>query len=118
MKRPWQIWTIFSVALAVVLSALGWMTSQAVRLEQVERERDREETISLRKNARYEKIALRDSELEENVGPALWLMASTHLAPPSRAAKSSREAKRPAAARRRVGLPVAFGPFTVHAAAL
>ena len=76
MKRPWQIWTIFTVALVVVLSALGWMTAQAVRLERVERERDRQETIALRKHARYEKIALRQSELEENIGPALWLMDS------------------------------------------
>lgn len=76
MKRPWQIWTIFTVALAVVLCALGWMTAQAVRLEQVERERDRQDTIALRKNARDEKIALRQSESEANVGPALWLMDS------------------------------------------
>jgi signal transduction histidine kinase len=63
MKRPWHIWIVFSAALAVVLCALGWMTSQAVRLKQVEREQHRQETI-----------ALRQSELEENIGPALWLM--------------------------------------------
>ena len=76
MKRPWQIWTIFTVALAIVLSALGWMTLQAVRLEQVERERDRQETLALRQSAWYEKVALLQSEMEENIGPALWLMDS------------------------------------------
>ncbi|MCH8922163.1 MAG: HAMP domain-containing histidine kinase [Planctomycetes bacterium] len=65
MKRPWHIWTIFTVALAVVLSSLGWMTAQAVRLEQVERERERQETI-----------ALRQSELDGSIRQSLLQMDS------------------------------------------
>ena len=58
MKRPWQIALVFAVALAVVLAAMGWISSEVLRLD-----RDQAET---------KRLALQ----EENVRLALWRMES------------------------------------------
>jgi len=62
MKRPWHIWIGFAVCVAVLLTALGWISSEAVRLD----------------DARM--AAARDAALEENVRLSLWRMDS-YLAP-------------------------------------
>lgn len=62
MKRPWHIWTAFAFCLAVVLSAMSWISLSALRLD------------------RSEVQARRQAALEENVRLALWRMDSA-LAP-------------------------------------
>jgi signal transduction histidine kinase len=62
MNRPWHTWVAFAACLAVVLSAMGWISLTVVRLDRVEQQ------------ARHQ------AEREENVRLALWRMDST-LAP-------------------------------------
>lgn len=56
MRRPWQIWLVYGICLAVVLPAMGWLTHQTI-------EADRAEWLS----------ALA-AEREETVGSVLWQM--------------------------------------------
>ena len=56
MKRPWQYWTVYVVALALVLTAMTWLTFMALELDQAE--------IAARRQA----------ELEEDINRALWRM--------------------------------------------
>jgi len=58
MKRPWQIALVFTLALAVVLAAMGWISSEVLRLD--------------RAQAEAKRLALQ----EENVRLALWRMES------------------------------------------
>jgi len=74
MHRPWLIWLPFVACLAVVLSAMGWVSLEAWRLDRAEVE------------------ARRLAALEENVQLALWRMDSL-LAP-----VVAQESARPAAA--------------------
>ncbi len=62
MNRPWQIWLVFGLCLAVLLAAMGWVTSTAVRLDRAEWQ------------------ASQRAELEERTRLALWRMDSL-LAP-------------------------------------
>ncbi len=59
MIRPWHTWVIFTLCLAVVLAAMGWMSLTVLRLE---------------------RFTWRQATLEENVRLALWRMDSA-LAP-------------------------------------
>jgi signal transduction histidine kinase len=54
MKRPWQIWSLFGVGLAIVLPAMGWLTVKALELD------------------RAESVASQQAELEESTSRALW----------------------------------------------
>lgn len=54
MKRPWQIWTLYAVGLAIVIPALAWLTLKALELD------------------RAESVARQQAEQEENVSRALW----------------------------------------------
>lgn len=54
MKRPWQIWSLFALGLAIVIPAMGWLTVKALELD------------------RAESIARRQAEQEESVSRALW----------------------------------------------
>ena len=54
MKRPWQIWTLYAVGLAIVVPAMGWLTVKAIELD------------------RAESVARQQAEQEENVSRALW----------------------------------------------
>ncbi|MDP6554986.1 MAG: HAMP domain-containing sensor histidine kinase [Pirellulaceae bacterium] len=56
MKRPWHYWTVFLVALAIVLPAMTRLTYMAIDLDQAE--------IGARQQA----------ELEEDISRALWRM--------------------------------------------
>jgi signal transduction histidine kinase len=56
MKRPWQIWALFGLCLAMVLPTMIWLTHKAVQLERVET------------------LAQQHAELEEVIGSALWQM--------------------------------------------
>jgi signal transduction histidine kinase len=58
MRRPWPIAIAFTLCLAVVLVALAWITSVAMRLD------------------RAEALARHQAALEENVRLALWRMDS------------------------------------------
>ena len=62
MNRPWHIGIAFVASLAVVLTAMGWISFIVLRLDKTEQE------------------TLRQAELEENVRLALWRMDSA-LAP-------------------------------------
>jgi len=62
MKRPWHIWTVFLLCLAVVLAAMGWISLTALQLD------------------RAETAARRHAALEENIRLALWRIDSA-LAP-------------------------------------
>lgn len=73
MKRPWHYWSVFLVALAIVLTAMMWLTYMALDLDQAE--------IAARQQA----------ELEEDISRALWRM-EVKLMP-----ILAREAARPAA---------------------
>lgn len=60
--RPWLVWMLFAVCLAVVLAAMGWAGATVLRLDQAQA------------------LAQQQAELEENVRLALWRMDSA-LAP-------------------------------------
>ena len=62
MNRPWQIWSLFALSLVVLLTAMAWVTSTAVRLDRAEWQ------------------AGQRAELEERTRLALWRMDSL-LAP-------------------------------------
>jgi signal transduction histidine kinase len=62
MNRPWQIWTAFALCLAVVLSALGYISTTALKLDHAQA------------------AARKQADLEERVQLALWRMDSA-LAP-------------------------------------
>ncbi len=58
MKRIWQVWALFSIAVTVVLSAMGWVTHTIIDLEH--------------KNT----IAEEQAYFEETIRLALWRMDS------------------------------------------
>jgi len=58
VSRSWRIWLAFAVCLVVVLSALGWISREVLRLDASEAH------------------ARRQAALEENVRLALWRMES------------------------------------------
>ena len=46
MSRPWHIWSIFGVCLAVLLAAIGWVSLTAVRLDRAQQETAQQEVRS------------------------------------------------------------------------
>ena len=58
MRRPWQIWLLYALGLAIVLPAMGWLTLKALELD------------------RAEAVARHQAEIEEDVSRALWRMDS------------------------------------------
>ncbi len=58
MNRPWQIWLAFSICLAVVIAAVGWVSVKALQADA------------------SEAAAKRQALLEENARLALWRMDS------------------------------------------
>jgi signal transduction histidine kinase len=56
MKRPWQIWLLYTLGLAGIVAAFGWLTVKALELD------------------RAESLARRQADLEEDVSRALWRM--------------------------------------------
>ena len=62
MRTPWKTWCLFTGALLVVLTAMGWISVVTLRLERTKNE------------------AQVQAALEENVRLALWRMESS-LAP-------------------------------------
>ena len=62
MNRPWKIWLVFGLSLAVLLAATGWLSWTALRLD------------------RAQARAQQQAELEEKVRLALWRLDSM-LAP-------------------------------------
>src|SRR6476661_4342388 len=58
MNRPWHIWSIFGICLAVLLAAMGWVSLTAVRLDRAQEE------------------AAQQADIEERVRLALWRMDS------------------------------------------
>lgn len=56
MKRPWQVWSVFAGCLAIAVSVVAWLTWKAIELD------------------RAEKLAHRQTLLEENARLALWRM--------------------------------------------
>ena len=60
MRKPWQIWFVFTVTVSVVLSAMIWLSVKAVEVDR-DRERDRRET----------EMARQEAELQERINSAL-----------------------------------------------
>src|SRR2546421_8791423 len=58
MNRPWHIWSVFAVCLAVLLAAMGWVSLAAIRLDRGQQE------------------MAHQAEIEERVRLALWRMDS------------------------------------------
>ena len=56
MRRPWQIWLVFALCLAVVLPAMAWLTQKTMEAD------------------RAEFLARLAAEREEAVGSVLWQM--------------------------------------------
>ena len=46
MNRPWHIWLLFGLCLAVVLAVMGWITVRAVEADRVRAEAQRERAVS------------------------------------------------------------------------
>lgn len=61
MKRPWQVWTAFGIALMIVLPPMIWLTVKAVEVDR-QREIDRNET----------ELARQQAELQERLSSALY----------------------------------------------
>jgi len=62
MKRPWQVWFLFSLCMLVALAAMAWLTVQTLHVD------------------RQQQQAQAEAELEQQVGLVLWRM-DTMLAP-------------------------------------
>ena len=58
MRRPWQVWVLFALGLAVVIPAMAWLSWQVLNLDQAEA------------------LSRRQAEREELIGRALWRMDS------------------------------------------
>ena len=56
MRRPWQIWLLFGLGLAVVVPTMAWLTVMALQLD------------------RADALARQQAEQEEDVSRALWRM--------------------------------------------
>ncbi len=63
MRKPWQIWLVFLLALAAVIPAMGWLSVKTIQLDSL-RETDRVET----------ELARREAELQERISSALYRM--------------------------------------------
>lgn len=91
MKRSWPIWIGFGLCLAVVLTAMGWISLKALGLDDAEAEARREEALARHEEslARYDEaqarrqveVALRQvrasnrrETFEDTVRTALWRM--------------------------------------------
>ncbi len=82
MKRPWQIWSLFILCLAIVLPAMCWLTVKAFELDrqrlqslrQAENARKKEsEARKQAEAARHQADYARSTaELQERVSSALW----------------------------------------------
>jgi signal transduction histidine kinase len=56
MRRPWQIWLLFTLGIAAVVPAFAWLTVKALELD------------------RAESLARRQAALEKDISVALWRM--------------------------------------------
>ena len=63
MKKPWQVWTIFLLCLALVVPAMAWLTMEIVQRDHL-RENDRVDT----------ELARREAELQDIVNSAVYRM--------------------------------------------
>ena len=63
MKKPWQVWTIFLLCLALVVPAMVWLTMEIVQRDRL-RENDRVDT----------ELARQEAELQEIVNSAVYRM--------------------------------------------
>jgi len=77
MRRTWHIWIAFALCLAVLLTAMGWISLGALRLDRAEAEARRHEALARRQAEqarRQEAQARREAELEQEVQLALYRM--------------------------------------------
>ena len=70
MRRSWQIWIAFTLCLAVVLAAMGWISLKALGLERGEAEARRQAEEARRQEAK----ARQEAALEQDVQLALYRM--------------------------------------------
>jgi signal transduction histidine kinase len=75
VKRPWQIWSLYVLCMAAVVSAMVWLTVKADELDRAEAAARRQAEVARTEavDARLrEEAARRRAELEEDVSLALW----------------------------------------------
>ena len=61
MKRPWQVWMLYALCLAVVLPAMAWLSRKAVQMD----------NLRIEEHHNTE-IARQEAQLRERVSAALW----------------------------------------------
>lgn len=61
MRQPWQVWTVFGIALMIVIPPMIWLSVKAVEVDR-QREIDRRET----------ELARQQAELQERLSSALY----------------------------------------------
>lgn len=76
MKRPWHIWLVFGLCLAVLLAAMGWISLRALELDQARTEARQQKDNALQQLDE----ARRQAVWEEKIRLSLWRMDSA-LAP-------------------------------------
>ena len=79
MKSPWQIWTVFGLCVAVVLAGMAWLSVRAIELDRAEaaaRQRAEDGRRQLAVENRQVQIQQIETQLEKNIGQALWRMDS------------------------------------------
>ena len=76
MKRPWQIWLVFVLCLAIALPAMGWLTLKAIELDRAEVLARQQLEVARQQESQARAFA----EQQELVSSALWRMDSM-LAP-------------------------------------
>lgn len=61
MKRPWQVWVLYALCLAVVVPAMAWLSHKAIQLDEQ------------RAQSYYNtELARREAQLQERISSALW----------------------------------------------
>jgi signal transduction histidine kinase len=63
IRKPWQIWTIFSLCLIALIAAMSWLSFKTIQLDAL-REKDRTET----------EVARQEAVLQERISSALYRM--------------------------------------------
>mgnify|MGYP002623481483 CR=1 FL=1 len=91
MKRPWQIWLVYLLCLALALPALGWLSWRAVQLDAAgdaarnSAEQARQQEAAARRAAELSRreavraaglaeFARQQADLQERISSALWRM--------------------------------------------
>ncbi len=70
MKRPWQIWLLFLLCLAIVVPAMGWLTIKALESDRARAEAAAKLEVAYRNTD----LARDEAVVQESISSALWRM--------------------------------------------